>query len=148
MENSLTPKHENPFSIWQQDMKNLVDRFYRQLDLPVSNDFPLKVEVKEKEKSYRVLVEAPGMNEKDISVTLRDNVLILEGERKKETEEEEKDRYFSEFSYGSFYRSIKLDNEVNPESVKASYKDGILTVTLEKMRGQTHTGKKIPITNS
>jgi HSP20 family protein len=152
---TLTPRtqnqNQNPFAVWQKEMSSLLDRFGRD----IGNDFGFgtegvipKVEVKEKDKKYIVRAEIPGMKESDISVTLRDNNLILEGERKVETEKEEEGTYRSEFTYGSFYRAIPLDEDVNANTVKAAYRDGILTVDLEKLETTTHKTKKIPIMKS
>lgn len=144
---------QNPFALWQKEMGQLLDRFGRDLGGGAGTDFGFenvtpKVEVTEKDKKYIVRAEIPGMKESDINVTLRDNNLILEGERKSETEKEEGGYYRSEFSYGSFYRAIPLDEEVNANTVKASYKDGILNVDLDKLETTTHKTKKIPIMKS
>lgn len=148
---SLTTRNasQNPFTLWQKEMSNLLDRFGRDLGGEYSLEgIAPKVEVKEKDKKYIVKAEVPGMTEDDINVTLRDNCLILEGDRKIESEKEEKGFYSSEFSYGSFYRAIPLNEEVNGDKVKASYKNGILTVELEKLESATHKAKKIPILKS
>lgn len=147
---SLTSRNQNPMTLWQKEMNNLFDRFGRDLgtfDVDLSGFSP-KVEIKEKDKQFIVSAEVPGIKENDISVTLRDNNLILEGERKTESKKEGEGYFSSEFSYGSFYRSIPLDEDVNPDSVKASYKDGILTVELEKVKASSHKSKKIPIMKS
>lgn len=146
---SLTTRNENPFMSWQREMNNLFDRFNRDVDFSTSDldQFSPKVEMKEKDNGYLVRAEIPGMSEKDINVSLRDNNLILEGEKKSESKKEEKGQYFSEFSYGSFYRSIPLNEEVNPDNVKATYKNGVLTVELETVREIEHKSKKIPIIN-
>jgi HSP20 family protein len=131
-------------------MNNLFDRFGRDmgtLDVDLT-DFSPRVEIKEKDKHYTVSAEVPGIKESDINVTLKDNNLILEGERKSESKKEEEGYFSSEFSYGSFYRSIPLDEEVNPDTVKASYKDGILTVELDKVKSTPQKTKKIPILKS
>jgi HSP20 family protein len=147
---SLTTRNSNPISLWQREMNNLFDRFGRDIgtfDMDMSGFAP-RIEIKEKEKHYTVCAEVPGIKESDINVSLSDNNLILEGERKSETKKEEEGFFSSEFSYGNFYRSIALDEEVNPDSVKASYKDGVLTVELEKVRPSAHKTKKIPIMKS
>ena len=146
---NLTKRNENPITIWQNEMRNFFDRFNQDFsldtDLPTLKDFTPKIEVKDKDKGYLISAEVPGMSEKDLSLYLKDNALIIEGERKLESKKEEKGRYFSEFSYGSFYRSVPLDDEVDPNKVKASYKDGILSVELEKTDNVSHKAKKIPI---
>ncbi len=113
-----------------------------------TSDFMPNVEIKEKAKSYIVCAEVPGMKESDINVTLSGNNLILEGERKSESKEEKEGYFSSEFSYGSFYRSIPLEEEVNADSVKATYKDGILTIEMDKVKPSNHKTKKIPVLKS
>lgn len=147
---SLTTKENNPVNIWQKEMNSLFDRFNRDLGFSDSEerDFFPKVEVKEKGKHYTVCAEVPGLNEKDINVTLKDNCLIVEGERKSNSEKDEEGYSSSEFSYGCFYRSIPLDEEVNPDTVKASYKDGILKIDLDKVKESQHKVKKISVLKS
>lgn len=144
---SLSTKGTNSLSNWQRDMDNFFQRFNRDFGSGLE-EFSPKVEIKEKAKGYVVCAEVPGMKEKDISVELRDNSLIIEGERRVEVNEEKDDYTSSEFSYGSFYRTIPLSEEVNGDTVKASYKDGILTVELEKVKESAHKSKKIPILKS
>lgn len=146
---SLVNRSSNPLNVWQKEMNNLLDRFSSDFvtDLDATGITP-KVEIKEKDKHYKVSVEIPGMNENDINVTLKENSLVLEGERKSESKKEEDGYYSTEFSYGSFYRSIPLNEEVNPDSVKASYKNGILTIDLDKIKSSSQNAKKIPILKS
>ena len=147
---SIALRNQNPITSWQNEMNNLFDRFGRDmgtLDVDLT-DFSPRVEIKEKDKHYTVSAEVPGIKESDIHVTLKDNNLILEGERKSESKKEEEGYFSSEFSYGSFYRSIPLDEEVNPDTVKASYKDGILTVELDKVKATPQKTIKIPILKS
>lgn len=145
---SLTPRSQSPLSTWQREMNSLFDRFNRDVFEGELGTFSPKIELQEKDKGYVVCAEVPGIKENDINVTLQDNNLILEGERKSESKTEEEGFYRSEFSYGSFYRSIPLEDEVNPDSVKASYKDGILTIEMNKVKPSSHKTKKIPIMKS
>lgn len=79
-----------------------------------------------------VRAEVPGMKKEEIEVSLHDGALTISGERKAEDKREEGDNYRSERFYGRFQRSVALPVAVKPDDVKASYKDGILTVTLPK----------------
>lgn len=147
---SLSTRNSNPISLWQREMNNFFDRFGRDiggLDMDLTGFTP-RIEIKEEAKHYTVCAEVPGIKESDINVSLRDNNLILEGERKSESKKEEEGFFSSEFSYGNFYRSIALDEEVDPDSVKASYKDGVVTIELDKVKASTHKTKKIPIMKS
>jgi HSP20 family protein len=146
---SLVPRNTtNPLVSWHKEMNDLFDKFNRDLEIPSldSKDFSPRVEVKDQEKGYLVKVEIPGIEEKDLDVTLKDNSLILAGERKSESTKEDKGHYFSEFSYGSFYRAIPLEEEVNQDKVNAKYQNGILTVELEKVESKQSKAKKIQIT--
>ena len=90
------------------------------------------VDVAENEHSYEVKAELPGLKKEDIKLSLEDNVLTLEGERKEESETKKKNVRISERAYGRFQRCFRLPKEVSAEGVKASYKDGILTVEIPK----------------
>ncbi len=144
---SLTTKSSNPLGSWQKEMNRLFEDFNKDLELSRSDfqGFEPKVEVKENDKEYIVKAEIPGIPNEDLHVTLRDNCLILEGEKKSEEEKEEKDFYRSEFSYGSFYRAIPLEQEVDANKVNATYKHGILKVHISKSGQGKHGEKIIPI---
>ncbi len=95
--------------------------------------FP-KVDVNEDEKAVHVKAEMPGLEEKDIEVTLKDRMLTIAGEKKEEkTEENKKSNYrYCERRFGSFSRTIELPEGINIEAVNASYKNGILEIELPK----------------
>ena len=92
------------------------------------------LDVEDKGSTIVVKAEIPGMKAEDVDVQLYDGQLVICGEKKEEKEEkdEEKKYYYKERTFGSFSRMVSLGQEVNPEKVKAEYKDGLLTVTLEK----------------
>ena len=91
-----------------------------------------KVDIYETQENYVLNAELPGLKKEDISIDLNDNTLTLKGERKFE-EKVEKDNYVRvERSYGTFARSFVLSDNVNPEGIKANYKEGVLEVTLPK----------------
>jgi HSP20 family protein len=79
-----------------------------------------------------VKAELPGMRKEDIEITLHDGMLTISGERKREEKTEEGDSFRSERFFGRFHRSVALPTPVDTGTVKASYKDGILSVTLPK----------------
>lgn len=90
------------------------------------------MDVNEDKDNVYVRVELPGMKKEDIDVSLHDNALTLSGERRSETKQEESQVYRSERFFGRFQRTVSLPAPVNPEKVKAQYRDGILSVTLAK----------------
>jgi HSP20 family protein len=93
--------------------------------------FP-SLDVSETKNDLIVKAELPGMDPKDIDISLSDGTLIIKGERKQEKEEKEENYQLIERSYGSFTRSIRLPKEVKRDKISASYKNGILKVTLPK----------------
>lgn len=129
-------------------LTNLFEDYAKDFFSPLLSEyegFNPKVEVKETDKNYIVCAELPGMKENDINLSLRENSLVIEGEKKSERKEEEKGYYRSEFEYGSFYRTIPFSTDVDDQNVTAKYKDGVLEVTLTKKNdGKTKT-QKIPI---
>ena len=90
------------------------------------------VDVAETEKDIVVRAEIPGIDPKDIDISLANDVLTIKGEKKQEKEEKEENYHLVERSYGAFTRSVRLPGEVRNDRISASYKDGILKVTLPK----------------
>jgi HSP20 family protein len=104
-----------------------------------------QIEVAKRKKEIKVTVELPGLDEKDVRVALSDNTLVIEGE--KESEAEDKNRWFSDRHYGYFERRIPLNWEVEEDRVSASFQNGLLMVTLPKSaKAQEHT-KRIRVNN-
>jgi HSP20 family protein len=100
------------------------------------------VEISDGEKEVRVTAEVPGMEENDIEVLLDDGVLTLQGEKRSESEN--KDKQFSERFYG-FERRIPLRYEVEEDKVDARFKNGVLTITLPKTAKAQSQAKRIAI---
>lgn len=92
------------------------------------------IDVYEDEEHIFVEVELPGVERDQIDLTLEDGLLSLQAERTEENESKNKNYYVRERSRGQWTRSVRLPSPVNEETVDASFKDGILKVTLEKQR--------------
>ena len=140
-----------------QDRQNFFSDFFdlyaREFFSPMLGEentetFLPKVELQETEKGYLVRAEIPGMKEEDINLTLDDNCLILQGEKRSEKKEEGKNQFRSEFSYGSFYRTIPLRADVDNNNIEATYQNGIVQVNLVKKADGTEKVKKIAINKS
>ena len=101
------------------------------------------VEVAETDREIKVTAELPGLDEKDVKVELSNNTLTIDGERKGETEDQ--NRWFSERYYGRFQRRVPLDWDVEEDKVVASFRNGVLTVTLPKSENAPEQTKRIPI---
>lgn len=90
------------------------------------------LDVSETKNDVVVKADLPGMDPKEIDISLADGILSIKGEKKQEKEEKEENYHLIERSYGSFFRSVRLPREVQSEKINASYKNGILKVTLPK----------------
>ncbi len=90
------------------------------------------LDVAETKNELVVKAEVPGMDPKDIDISLSDGVLTIKGEKRQEKEEKEADYHVIERSYGSFLRSVQLPKEVQSDKISASYRNGILRITLPK----------------
>jgi HSP20 family protein len=101
-------------------------------ELMTSGAFIPPVDIYENENSLSLRFEVPGMKEEDLDIRLENSTLTVRGERKFEHEEKEENFHRIERRYGSFSRSFTLPNSVDPEKVKADYKDGILAIELVK----------------
>ena len=141
----LVPRTRN-FLPLVPDM-DMFDRFFNDLALP---DFfgeervvVPAFDISETEKEYVVSGEIPGMDAKDIDITLLDGCLIVKGEKKQEREEKEENYHRVERHYGSFERSFRIPERVKTDKLDATYKDGILKLTLPK--AEVIEAKKIEV---
>jgi HSP20 family protein len=101
------------------------------------------MDVEETEKEYLVTAELPGLEERDVEVLLLDGLLTVRGEKKLESEN--RNRTYSERFYGRFERQITLDRDVDETAVNATFKNGVLTVTVPKNARAVERSKRIPI---
>jgi len=110
---------------------NLNDELDRLFETPLQAWAPA-LDVQEDKDKFTISLELPGLKREDISVHLEDGSLIISGERKEETVNENTQVHRRERFYGKFSRALTLPTAVSADKVKAAYKDGILTVTLPK----------------
>lgn len=106
------------------------------------------VDIAEKDKSFEITAELPGMDEKDIEIKLSNGNLIIKGEKHEETEEKKKGYYLSERHYGSFERIFSLPKGVDSEQIAASFSKGLLTISLPKKPEAIKPEKVIPVKGS
>lgn len=95
---------------------------------------------------YRIAVELPGVEEKDIEVSVDDGVVTVKGEKTASREEKGETWYFSERQYGAFSRSFRLPPDADEAKVGADLKDGVLTITVPKARPEAASARKVKIT--
>jgi len=92
----------------------------------------------EKEQSYEIKVDVPGMKKDDINISIKDSILTLSGEKTEEHEEENRNFFRKERAYGKFERSFRVPQDIDPDSIKAKYEDGVLTVEVPKSEKSKH----------
>ena len=125
---------DNPFeqlTHLRQEMQRLFESPFAGLTQGF-NAWAPAVDLFEDKDNVIVKAELPGMKKEDIDVSLHDGTLTISGERKLERKKEEGETYRSERFYGRFQRSVLLPTSVAADKVNASYRDGILTITLPK----------------
>ena len=103
------------------------------------------VDIVEGDKGYEVTAELPGMDQKNIEVKVANGGITIKGEKKEEKEEKQKDYYLSERRYGSFERYLRMPEGVDTDKIEASFKNGVLTVTLPKKPEAQKPTKRIDV---
>lgn len=152
--NPLTPFRSgsllggDPFLSLHREMNRLFDDVLRGSGAPLPSQgqgqggaslLMPHMDVTETEKDIRVTAELPGVTENDIEVTLEDDVLTIRGEKRFERQEEKENVHFTERSFGTFQRAVRLPFPADPEQVQARFENGVLTVTLPKTQAQERT---------
>jgi len=147
-----------PFTSFRQEMDRLFEDFDRDWGWPRST-FSIEpfwrreaawaaapaVDVAESDKAYELTAELPGLSEKDLDLKLANGVLTIKGEKQEEKEEKKRDYYISERRYGAFERSFRLPEGIDTDKIEASFKNGVLKVTLPKTPEAQKTVKKIDV---
>jgi len=103
------------------------------------------IDLVETDKGYEITAELPGLDEKNIDVKFADGVLTIKGEKQEEKEEKKKDYYLHERSFGSFHRALQVPAGVDSDKIEATFKKGVLTVTLPKSAEAQKAEKKIAV---
>lgn len=156
-----TPEAARPSSLFGGDLDRLFDAFSRGMmaspfSRPAMNWEPFgapakaggmtpDMDVTETDKEIRITAELPGLADKDVEVEMSGDRLTIKGEKKEEQEKDEKDYHLSERRFGSFRRSMRLPDTVDPAKVSAEMKNGVLTVTLPKANGAAAKPRKVAI---
>jgi HSP20 family protein len=135
----------NQFWALHREMNRMFDEFAQSFNMPAfsnawSAGWP-HLEVNETHDDVKVVAELPGLDEKDIELTLHNGMLTLKGEKKSEAQ----GAVYSERWHGRFERSLQLGPDVDPEKVSAKFKNGVLTISVPKRPEAQRQVKRIPI---
>jgi len=134
----------DPYRVMRREMENA----FRALDPKPSPGIGAgapAISVAETNDAFEVKAELPGVDEKDINVSLDQNQLVISGEKKAESTKEEKDWHVEERSYGSFYRSMSLPFEPEDGAVEAHFDKGVLHLTIRKPAKAVKSTKTIAV---
>jgi HSP20 family protein len=135
----------DPFRAMRREMENVFRAFDQNSSSPDIGAGAPAISVAETNDAFEVTAELPGVDEKDIKVSLDDNQLVISGEKKAESTKEEKEWHVEERSYGSFYRSMSLPFEPEDGAVEAHFDKGVLHLTIKKPAKAVKAAKTIDI---
>lgn len=129
----------NPMQQFHREIDRLFDQAFRgfgqdrPLPRSLGNGFlKPQLDLSATDKAYAISVEIPGVEEEDVTLEIVNDTLTIRGEKKQETEERDKNYYRMERSYGSFQRILSLPEDVDQSGVNATFKKGVLTVTMPR----------------
>ncbi len=137
---SIMRRFSRDFPLWRaSSLRRELDRFFEDFfqegreerEVSLAQWYPA-VDVKEDESAYFVTADLPGMKKEDIEISLEGNRLTICGERNFSSEEKREDYHVIERGYGRFVRTFTVPTAVDSDAIKASYKEGVLTVELPK----------------
>ena len=148
------PRYRDPFAEMRAEMDHLFDRFlggsFFGRPAPSGRAEPAatlapNVDIRENDKEIIVEAELPGIDEKDIQLSVRGGVLSLKGEKKSERDEKKDTYHVIERGFGSFERSFELPDTADQDQIKADFNKGVLRVVIPKRAEAAKAEKKIPI---
>lgn len=147
---SRRAENVSPFLSLHREMNRLFDDVFQRFDAPLSSSDPAfngrpawpAIEVTETEKELQIAADLPGLDQKDIEVEYANGALVLRGEKKSESVDEH--RRFSERYYGRFERRIPVE-DIDQDHIQASFKNGVLTVTLPRSPSAQQKVKRIAV---
>ena len=137
----------DPFFQLQRRINGMFDDFLGSSFSNLGNgqQFLPQMDVTETAKEIKITAELPGLDEKDVDVSVLDNMVSIRGEKTQKKEEEEQDSYYSERSFGSFERTIALPQGIDTEKVNARFKKGVLKITIPKKPEAQSNRRKIEL---
>ncbi len=140
---------DDPFVRMHREMDRLFEDFFGAFDKPADWHSGLvlrpNIDIAESKKAYRISVEVPGVDEQDIDLTLDGDALIISGEKRQESEDDEDGYHRVERSYGSFRRVLTLPTDADPDGISAKFRNGVLKIEIPRTREGNGERKRIEI---
>ena len=145
--NDIEPRTTDVWGL-QSDINRLFDAFMSPFErTELKNPVSPKLDIAELKDKFEIKAELPGMDEKDINLSVEDGLLTISGEKKAETEEKDKGYYLKECSYGTFSRVVRLPDNVADEKIEAKFKKGVLVIDMPKKEPLASKCRKIEISS-
>ncbi len=148
---SSRPDADSLHTLYQQ-INHLLDVMYEKIGKhhhPVSGQiftgFHPETDVSESDEGVHIVMELPGLEEKDIEISITEGLLTVRGDKRAEKEVSEPDYHLRERVYGSFQRRFQLPPELDTERAEAHYQNGVLTINVPRAPGSRSAEKKIPV---
>ncbi|HDS85119.1 MAG TPA: Hsp20/alpha crystallin family protein [Phycisphaerales bacterium] len=145
-------READPFAAFQRQMNRLVEDFFGETGLKpfgagdrFAGSFTPTLDIAENDREVTVTAELPGLEDKDIQISIQNDRLTLRGEKKAEHEGKDAQHYVVERSYGAFSRAIQLPAEVDDSKAEAVFKNGVLKIRLPKTPTEKNKTKRIEI---
>ena len=141
-------RESNPLVRMHREMDRLFEDFFGMRGWPdLEQDLLLKpsVDIAESKKAYRISIEVPGVDEQDIDLSIQGDSLIISGEKKQESEEDDDGFHRVERRYGSFRRILSLPTDADADGVNARFKNGVLKITIPRSAETAGKARQIEI---
>ncbi|MFA6920726.1 MAG: Hsp20/alpha crystallin family protein [Gallionella sp.] len=142
-------KGGNPIIAFQDEVNKLFHDFFGDVSLPSwfrnAEAVSPAMDVAENEKEFKVTAELPGLDAKNVHITAADGYVTIKGEKKQEEKEERAGYFRQERSYGSFQRVVSLPDTANFDKAEASFKNGVLTLSIPKKAGAQSKERTIEV---
>lgn len=153
---ALRGREENPFAALHEGMDRLFEDFFGEFETALqtpgtgwmttrSGGSLPRLDVAETDEEVRVTADLPGMTDKDVSVSLDGDLLTIRGHREESREDKKANYHMMERSYGEFHRVVNVPAGVDPDKVKATFRNGVLHLTLPKRPEVQGHRKQIPV---
>ncbi|MBO7556414.1 MAG: Hsp20/alpha crystallin family protein [Alphaproteobacteria bacterium] len=145
--NEIEPRTNDVWGL-QSDINRLFDAFMSPFEgYETKTSLSPKLDIAELKDKFEIKAELPGIDEKDINLSVDNGLLTISGEKRTQTEDKNKGYYLQECSYGSFSRSIRLPENIADDKIAANFNKGVLTVDMPKKEPSLAKTRKIAITS-
>ena len=144
---------QHPVASLHQEIDRVFDQVFRGFGLSALPEWPAlgqsllkpSLDISENRDSYTISLEIPGVSKDDIQISVEDDSLIIQGEKREESERKEDEYHYTERHYGSFQRVLALPTDADADNLKASFRNGVLNITIGRRAESPTNGRKVQI---